>query len=185
MKSPTGTPPGNPRSGYGYRASHRMKTSPCTGAIPMPAYLPTPTMVPFGTGTLGFITSKAPLEAQWIRAPCPITCPESMLLCWRASGLSGAAYSSTKCSQQWIYVLCHQLRHKSTRRHLFLVGQNLQWGRTWTDFWGLEYNSDSGTKLRLQPAATGDCTVVRYARTGQAEETGDCWSLFHRYRTMV
>ena len=41
----------------------------------------------------------------------------------------------------------------------------------WTDFWGLEYNSDSGTKLRLQPAATGDFPVVRFARTGQAEET--------------
>ena len=39
-----------------------------------------------GTGTLGSTTSKAPPEVQWIQAPCPTTCPGSMLLCSRRVG---------------------------------------------------------------------------------------------------
>ena len=113
-------------------------------------------------GTTGSAVDSSPLSNNLPGVNAPVL---------ESNGLAGAAYSSTNSVNNGFMSSAISSGIKPQEGTYSFWGKIPDGDAAWTDFWGLEYNSDSGTKLRLQPAATGDFPVVRFARTGQAEET--------------
>ena len=113
-------------------------------------------------GTTGSAVDSSPLANNLPGVNAPVL---------ESNGLAGAAYSSTNSVNNGFMSSAISSGIKPQEGTYSFWGKIPDGDAPWTDFWGLEYNSDSGTKLRLQPAATGDFPVVRFARTGQAEET--------------
>ena len=113
-------------------------------------------------GTTGSAVDSSPLSNNLPGVNAPVL---------ESNGLAGAAYSSTNSVNNGFMSSAISSGIKPQEGTYSFWGKIPDGDAAWTDFWGLEYNSDSGTKLRLQPAATGGFPVVRFARTGQAEET--------------